>query len=416
MNQRPRRPGFLENTTRRFRPCEPLSPHLWNSSIQMSRDHPIELIQSPEEAARRTVSRHIPRVPLPRRARRRNDTEIIDLAQDDDDDEVIAMDESEEEDTSIGFVGVSHATFGTRHSSSNDTNVNRGVRGPRPAPRGVLARSNAVNQASSSEEVGVARRRSPKRRNAAGLPVSLVPSVAAPNSSSDESGMDASFASTDRTRRRFESDVPPVHQQRSIASLLVARERPFATRLGSQPDGYRGRIPPSNAQGRVHASTNAARAAAEARVEAAAARVEAAAAQVVAAEAALAALRAANSAQRMQIRHNGLHGDFRVDEFETLPPEPEPDPQDLRAIASSSRGTPAPEHIVSQLPVVVVSEDEVTGNSSNNEGVTCAICWDNYSPGDHRKVLPCWHSFHVVCLDQWLAINGCCPLCKHTIQ
>jgi hypothetical protein len=57
------------------------------------------------------------------------------------------------------------------------------------------------------------------------------------------------------------------------------------------------------------------------------------------------------------------------------------------------------------------------GGGSSGEG--CAICAEEYAPGDVVRVLPwCRHRFHIECLDRWLlkstdhsAPKGC-PLCN----
>lgn len=50
----------------------------------------------------------------------------------------------------------------------------------------------------------------------------------------------------------------------------------------------------------------------------------------------------------------------------------------------------------------------------------CVICLERYEEGDHLRVLPCNHSFHVGCIDRWLSgshsfmecdTSGC-PTCK----
>ena len=43
----------------------------------------------------------------------------------------------------------------------------------------------------------------------------------------------------------------------------------------------------------------------------------------------------------------------------------------------------------------------------------CAICVDEFSEGDEQRVLPCNHSFHLQCIDEWLINHSdLCPLCK----
>lgn len=58
---------------------------------------------------------------------------------------------------------------------------------------------------------------------------------------------------------------------------------------------------------------------------------------------------------------------------------------------------------------------DAAGGSS---GESCAICAEEYAPGDVVRVLPCKHRMHVECIDRWLlkstdhsAPKGC-PLCN----
>ncbi len=41
----------------------------------------------------------------------------------------------------------------------------------------------------------------------------------------------------------------------------------------------------------------------------------------------------------------------------------------------------------------------------------CAICLSSFTC-DELKAMPCAHLFHGACLDPWLRIKACCPLCK----
>eukprot|EP00188_Purpureofilum_apyrenoidigerum_P001929 Plantae.Rhodophyta-Purpureofilum_apyrenoidigerum.ctg21151.p1 GENE.Plantae.Rhodophyta-Purpureofilum_apyrenoidigerum.ctg21151~~Plantae.Rhodophyta-Purpureofilum_apyrenoidigerum.ctg21151.p1 ORF type:complete len:436 (-),score=30.76 Plantae.Rhodophyta-Purpureofilum_apyrenoidigerum.ctg21151:184-1389(-) len=55
-----------------------------------------------------------------------------------------------------------------------------------------------------------------------------------------------------------------------------------------------------------------------------------------------------------------------------------------------------------------------TARGSSDEG-TCVICMEPYHSGDPVKRLPCLHSFHAQCLDEWLHRSGTCPICKHAL-
>lgn len=73
----------------------------------------------------------------------------------------------------------------------------------------------------------------------------------------------------------------------------------------------------------------------------------------------------------------------------------------------------------------VVSALLAAGGSS---ACTCAICFEDYQPGDTMRVMPCLHRFHVACIDQWIlqqarqrhnnaesAVAYECPLCHASL-
>lgn len=75
---------------------------------------------------------------------------------------------------------------------------------------------------------------------------------------------------------------------------------------------------------------------------------------------------------------------------------------------------PTPKDIVKNLPVVPYSR---TASILRLREPCCAICVEPFVEGqDKVKVLPCGHSgFHVACIDQWLARETYCPLCKQSV-
>ncbi|XP_057982755.1 E3 ubiquitin-protein ligase At4g11680-like isoform X2 [Malania oleifera] len=50
-----------------------------------------------------------------------------------------------------------------------------------------------------------------------------------------------------------------------------------------------------------------------------------------------------------------------------------------------------------------------------NESLECCICLAKYRDKEEVRQLPCSHMFHLKCVDQWLRIISCCPLCKQEI-
>ncbi|KAL5548719.1 hypothetical protein UlMin_003950 [Ulmus minor] len=59
-------------------------------------------------------------------------------------------------------------------------------------------------------------------------------------------------------------------------------------------------------------------------------------------------------------------------------------------------------------------------NDSNSEPANddpeCCICLAKYKEKEEVRQLPCSHMFHLKCVDQWLRIISCCPLCKQELQ
>lgn len=47
---------------------------------------------------------------------------------------------------------------------------------------------------------------------------------------------------------------------------------------------------------------------------------------------------------------------------------------------------------------------------------SCAICLEQYAPGDVVSLMPCLHGFHEQCLTQWLGIKAQCPVCKASLK
>ncbi|CAL5190789.1 unnamed protein product [Lathyrus oleraceus] len=94
-------------------------------------------------------------------------------------------------------------------------------------------------------------------------------------------------------------------------------------------------------------------------------------------------------------------------------------------IASSNKG--ATDEQISQLPSWIHKDPPHTtkldlGNDSQsiekfiNEDPECCICLAKYKDKEEVRKLPCSHVFHLKCVDQWLKIISCCPLCKQGLE
>ncbi|KAL2316627.1 hypothetical protein Fmac_030503 [Flemingia macrophylla] len=92
-------------------------------------------------------------------------------------------------------------------------------------------------------------------------------------------------------------------------------------------------------------------------------------------------------------------------------------------MASSDRG--ASDDQISQLPSwrhkesrskLGIANDSEGSENMINEDQECCICLAKYKDKEEVRQLPCSHTFHLKCVDQWLKITSCCPLCKQGLE
>ncbi|KAF9984081.1 hypothetical protein BGZ75_004363 [Mortierella antarctica] len=51
-----------------------------------------------------------------------------------------------------------------------------------------------------------------------------------------------------------------------------------------------------------------------------------------------------------------------------------------------------------------------------NAQTMCAICLGEYEVGDQVRTLPCYHQYHLACIDPWLlTVASFCPICKRDL-
>ncbi|KAI5617563.1 hypothetical protein C0J50_22859 [Silurus asotus] len=46
----------------------------------------------------------------------------------------------------------------------------------------------------------------------------------------------------------------------------------------------------------------------------------------------------------------------------------------------------------------------------------CQICFSDYKKGEKLRMLPCFHDYHVKCIDRWLKENATCPICRADVS
>ena len=77
-------------------------------------------------------------------------------------------------------------------------------------------------------------------------------------------------------------------------------------------------------------------------------------------------------------------------------------------VGAVSRG--ASEDAIGALPTVTykMAREQLAANIDTK----CSICQEEFEDDDEVRVMPCKHAEHAECLDQWLRVNKCCPICK----
>ncbi|KAL3498987.1 hypothetical protein ACH5RR_041719 [Cinchona calisaya] len=69
---------------------------------------------------------------------------------------------------------------------------------------------------------------------------------------------------------------------------------------------------------------------------------------------------------------------------------------------------------IESLPKTVIGESRRLPKP--NDG-TCPICLSEYQPKETLRSIPeCKHYFHAGCVDEWLKLNGTCPLCRNSLE
>ncbi|KAI0988358.1 hypothetical protein GJ496_000421 [Pomphorhynchus laevis] len=69
--------------------------------------------------------------------------------------------------------------------------------------------------------------------------------------------------------------------------------------------------------------------------------------------------------------------------------------------------------ILSLLEFLPCYEYQAKGKEEDEE---CVICMSEFTNGDHIRMLPCMHSFHRECVDNWLKKSFFCPSCMEPVD
>jgi len=67
-----------------------------------------------------------------------------------------------------------------------------------------------------------------------------------------------------------------------------------------------------------------------------------------------------------------------------------------------------------RLPRRVVQAGDDLLRREDNDGYFCSVCLEAFCEGDSVRTVPCFHTFHERCINDWLSRRAICPICKHS--
>jgi hypothetical protein len=70
---------------------------------------------------------------------------------------------------------------------------------------------------------------------------------------------------------------------------------------------------------------------------------------------------------------------------------------------------PASKTLVEQLPKVSVSRECIS------DSAVCSICQEDWILGETALSMPCNHTFHPPCIQEWLKEHNSCPICRFEV-
>ena len=113
-------------------------------------------------------------------------------------------------------------------------------------------------------------------------------------------------------------------------------------------------------------------------------------------------------------RFAGFNNQNAADQFERIQMEMFAQ-QEQRQTSNPSTPNlpPASKRVVSKLPQIVVTKEDLDEDSTN---VECAICLADQKIGQIATKLPCGHIYCPECLKPWLLKSCSCPVCRFELE
>jgi len=90
---------------------------------------------------------------------------------------------------------------------------------------------------------------------------------------------------------------------------------------------------------------------------------------------------------------------------------------DPEALTRMFGAGPAQPQLIARLPKhTYAPRAGGTVGGADDSAPSCSVCLEEYARGDELITLPCFHTFHTNCCEQWLQQSGSCPVCKHRVD
>lgn len=75
--------------------------------------------------------------------------------------------------------------------------------------------------------------------------------------------------------------------------------------------------------------------------------------------------------------------------------------------------------LIQHLPIGRYADHSASSSAPSKPAAAareCVICMLDFAAGDPVRCLPCMHSYHVGCIDDWLMRSLTCPSCLEPVD